>query len=342
MTQNNAQAGFISHWDTWITQADIQQIKNWGLNTVRIPVGYWIVDGARASSDPYARGGYFYLKRLLRWCADIGIYAIIDLHAAPGVSTPNQQFSGHSVPASGVQFYNQDNFGRAKLFAWNITTATVQDPDFASVFSIEALNEPWRLDQGAPANSINALISSYYPTFVNTVRSREQELGRTCSAIGTPYKRSLVKNIDKRAAYTDCLNIAFMSADWQSGDPSTYLPNYNHIMYDSHRYFAYSDQGSAADVLRNSCQNSVVKENPEPVFVGEFSLALPNHNGDFALSNINFYKQFIGNQAYAYEQGIGWTFWTYKTETDLDWSYSQAVLKACRPSLVNKLSELRC
>ncbi|KAH8918437.1 glycoside hydrolase family 5 protein [Atractiella rhizophila] len=320
MTERNAQAGFESHWDQWITEQDIIQIANWGLNTVRIPVGYWIVDGARAASDPYATGGFSRLQRLLQWCNTHNVYAIIDLHAAPGVSTPNQQFAGHSVPASQVGFYNEDNFGRAKLFLWNITTHKITDPSFAAVFALEVLNEPWTQNTGSPSNI--GLITSYYPTAYQTIRSREQELGRTCSNTGTPYKRSF----DKRASYTDCLNILFMDTNWGSGDSATFLPGLSHVMFDDHRYFAYSpDLDTTGEILSAACDTNPVKQGAAPKVFGEFSLATTNQNGDLNTGNTAFYQNYMNRQIQTYEKGIGWTFWSYKTETDYQWSYIKGV-----------------
>jgi hypothetical protein len=38
--QTQANAVFQSHWASWITQIDISQMQSYGLNTIRIPVGY--------------------------------------------------------------------------------------------------------------------------------------------------------------------------------------------------------------------------------------------------------------------------------------------------------------
>ncbi len=40
--QEQADAAFAKHWDSWTTQDDISKIKSYGLNTIRIPVGFWI------------------------------------------------------------------------------------------------------------------------------------------------------------------------------------------------------------------------------------------------------------------------------------------------------------
>jgi glucan endo-1,6-beta-glucosidase len=93
--QSKADAGFKKHWDTWTTEADIKQIKDISLNTVRIPVGFWIRESLVNGDEYYPRGGLPYLDRLVGWCKKYGIYVIMDLHAAPGVQTPNEQFTGH-------------------------------------------------------------------------------------------------------------------------------------------------------------------------------------------------------------------------------------------------------
>lgn len=39
--QDTANQKFQNHWKTWYTQADFDLMAKYGLNTVRIPVGYW-------------------------------------------------------------------------------------------------------------------------------------------------------------------------------------------------------------------------------------------------------------------------------------------------------------
>lgn len=40
--QSTANSRFATHWGDWITQGDIGEMISYGLNTIRIPVGYWI------------------------------------------------------------------------------------------------------------------------------------------------------------------------------------------------------------------------------------------------------------------------------------------------------------
>lgn len=89
---NNA---FKGHWDTWVTQADLQEMISYGINTIRIPVGYWMKeDLVYADSEHFPQGGLTYLTRLCGWASDLGMYIIMDLHAAPGAQQPHNAFTG--------------------------------------------------------------------------------------------------------------------------------------------------------------------------------------------------------------------------------------------------------
>lgn len=96
--QDAADEAFRGHWDTWTTQDDINQIASLGLNTIRIPVGFWIKEDLVNDGEHYPRGGLEYLDRLVGWARDAGLYIIMDLHGGPGSQTPNQQFTGHASP----------------------------------------------------------------------------------------------------------------------------------------------------------------------------------------------------------------------------------------------------
>ena len=93
--QTAANAAFQHHWDTWTTQQDIAQMKSYGLNTIRIPVGYWLrEDLVYLDSEHFPQGGLQYLERLCGWASDAGMYIIIDLHGAPGAQVAGNPDTG--------------------------------------------------------------------------------------------------------------------------------------------------------------------------------------------------------------------------------------------------------
>lgn len=93
--QSAANSAFQHHWDTWTTQQDIAQMKSYGLNTIRIPVGYWIrEDLVYADSEHFPQGGLQYLERICGWASDAGMYIVIDLHGAPGAQVSGNPDTG--------------------------------------------------------------------------------------------------------------------------------------------------------------------------------------------------------------------------------------------------------
>lgn len=93
--QEAADANFPKHWDTWITQDDINQIASVGLNTIRIPLGFWILeDLVDRTTEFFPRGGFTYLQRVCGWARDAGIFVVLDLHGAPGAQGSNNALTG--------------------------------------------------------------------------------------------------------------------------------------------------------------------------------------------------------------------------------------------------------
>ncbi|CAL1714506.1 unnamed protein product [Somion occarium] len=161
---------FDKHWSTWFTQDDVNQLKSLGINTVRIPLGYWIVEAlVDRKTEFFPRGGIRQLIRGLKQLRDAGIAAILDHHALPGVQTPGQMFTGRCT--SDVEFYTEANYHRALVWTAGMTALTHLDPDFSSVFAIEAVNEPI-MDASQTPN-----YGDFQKNFVKVVRAVELTLG---------------------------------------------------------------------------------------------------------------------------------------------------------------------
>jgi hypothetical protein len=73
------------HFDTFITEGDIEQIANWGVDHVRVPVDYPVFEDD-AAPGAYKEEGLQYLDQALEWCRQRGLGMVIDLHHAPGYS----------------------------------------------------------------------------------------------------------------------------------------------------------------------------------------------------------------------------------------------------------------
>ena len=71
------------YYDTFITETDFQQISNAGLDHVRIPVDYMMLETEDAA--PIA-AGYEYLDKAVEWAKKWNLNVIIDLHKTYGYS----------------------------------------------------------------------------------------------------------------------------------------------------------------------------------------------------------------------------------------------------------------
>jgi endoglucanase len=73
------------HFETFINADDIQRIADWGMDHVRLPIDYPVLED---DEQPlvYKASGFKYLERCLGWCKDNGLRVILDLHKAPGYS----------------------------------------------------------------------------------------------------------------------------------------------------------------------------------------------------------------------------------------------------------------
>jgi glucan 1,3-beta-glucosidase len=80
------------HHETFITDADFRWIRDCGLNAVRLPVGYWALEGPQ----PYVESGRF-IDFALDQAQQNGLKLLLDLHGAPG-SQNGWDHSGRSGP----------------------------------------------------------------------------------------------------------------------------------------------------------------------------------------------------------------------------------------------------
>lgn len=89
---DRADALIRGYQKTWITALDLDALREWGMNVVRVPLNwldFMTVDGAPKES------GWGMLDWLVSECGRRNIYVILDLHAAPGGASPWAS-SGHA------------------------------------------------------------------------------------------------------------------------------------------------------------------------------------------------------------------------------------------------------
>jgi glucan 1,3-beta-glucosidase len=131
---DKAKSLLARHRKTFITEADFRWLKAHGINTVRLPVGYWILGDAA----PYV-GGIEYVDKAFAWAAKHRIGIVLDLHGAPG----SQNGKDHSGRVGTVEWRNKANIA----YSLDVLEALAKRyKKVPALVAIELLNEPsWRL-----------------------------------------------------------------------------------------------------------------------------------------------------------------------------------------------------
>ena len=70
-------------YDTFITEEDFAVIKSWGLDHVRLPVDYNLVE---TEDGTYKEEGFAYIQKAVNWCKSNQLNLILDLHKTAGFS----------------------------------------------------------------------------------------------------------------------------------------------------------------------------------------------------------------------------------------------------------------
>lgn len=309
-------ARFEQHWREWINPDTVQSVHDVGLNTIRIPIGYWsFTDIVDKASEPFADGSLMlpYLDAVVQKAKDLGIYVIIDLHGAPG-GQQQDAFTGQNPNPAG--FYNDYNYGRAEKWLTWMTNRIHTNSAYSTVGMIEVLNEPVSAHDGSryPApGEVPGLVQTYYPGALKAVRDAEAALN-----VGTSQK----------------LHVQFMSSKWDSGNPrdTSAVANDALAAFDDHNYigFAVSNNADQYSLMHSACSDSRLVSGQDYTLTGEWSMTSSVDPGD-----ADFFKKFFTAQQQLYEKPgmAGWVYWTWKTDlSDPRWTYSDATWRNYIPT----------
>ncbi|EGG11838.1 family 5 glycoside hydrolase [Melampsora larici-populina 98AG31] len=316
-----------AHWDSFYNESDFQRIKSYGLNHVRIPIGYWAFD--ISDGEPYVQGQYEYLKQAVEWARRSGLKVMIDLHGAPG-SQNGFDNSGRKGPIDWAT--DPKNILRTKQ------TLTVIAKEFSQPKYV-SLNEPagFAMDGNM---TLNAAKQYFYDGY------------------------SIVRHPNEEGPQSDLLYVvhdAFQPIETWSD--SFAKPKYQGVALDTHIYTIFDNkslQMSDDERVATYCRmaDGLEKSNSAILtFVGEFAPSPTdcansiNHqpigsrydgtfNGSQRIgscvgksgSSETFseeYKNSLGRffevQTTVYEKSSGWIMWTFKAENADDGTYDAGV-----------------
>lgn len=145
-----ARAVLERHWDTFIQQGDLDYLETIGINTVRLPIGYWSLGPDWCRDTPYDAVGQVYnnswnrVLHAIKMAEGVGIGVLVDLHGAVG-SQNGQDHSGVSDGKTNL-FGNQAYLDKTVNVLVYLAEQLVE---VTNVVGIQLLNEP-KDDPGLP------------------------------------------------------------------------------------------------------------------------------------------------------------------------------------------------
>lgn len=316
-----------NHWKSFVTEADFAEIAAAGLNTVRIPVGYWTFIPT-AGDEPY-RGQvvtWEVLKQAFGWAQKYGLRVMLDMHAVPGPQSLDAH-SGHKTDRAGF-FFSEENKKRT-IDALVVAATEFTQPKYGGVLkSLMLVNEP-RLPNER-RDEARQFLKQFYVDAHNAIRA--------IPAPGIQNMTILIHDsFDGAERYGDFRNV--------TGDPN--------VAMDRHLYSIFEPSKAnwtGAAVLKAQCEqaNSLVDFARKyfTVMVAEFGAPARGGScswfeGVAGIQNpgqcpgwghepdrVTWVKESLLAQLQAYETVAGWVFWTWKTANgDIGWDMKRIIDK---------------
>ncbi|KAF7815595.1 putative glucan 1,3-beta-glucosidase A [Senna tora] len=276
------------HYDTFVVENDFELMRNYGINAVRIPLGWWTAYDPNPPF-PFVSGTLKALDNAFTWAKKHGIKIILDLHAAPG----SQNGVAHSASRDGSIEWGK-TYDNIQQTLEVIEFFAERYGKHESLYGIELLNEP------------------LYPYV--TLKSIED------------YSRAahkIIRKYNPTAYVIFSIRLSFVDLDVPSYMELFPLANsLDYTVVDLHWYnlLDYIKPQEHIDYIkvnRTRQMTELLSNNGEAlVYIGEWSCFWSAQN-----PTTEELKEFAKAQIEVYDRAnFGWSFWTWKNN-DKNWSF---------------------
>ncbi|MDB6017168.1 MAG: Glucan 1,3-beta-glucosidase [Pedosphaera sp.] len=284
-----AKARLDRHRETFITAEDFRWIKNCGLNAVRLPVGYWALEGMKPYVE-YAR----FIDFALEQCRQNGLKLLLDLHGAPG----SQNGWDHSGRKGDINWpKDPKNIQETLRILESFAQKYGKHPNLCG---IELLNEP------RDEVSLEILQQFYQDAYV---RLRKYVDPGVAIVFHDSFRPLAWKKFMQEPAFANVILDTHIYQCFNKTDKSRTARD--------HLAFALNREDSLNEMQRDEL----------PTIVGEWSLSLPGEAmqglSPFQVASVT--RAYADTQLLNFEGTRGWFFWSYKLEQPSEWNFRHSV-----------------
>ncbi|KAF8815625.1 glycoside hydrolase [Phlegmacium glaucopus] len=312
------------HWDTWITEEDWAWIAERGINTLRIPIGYYHLCGADPSvlhgtdfqpfQEVYA-GAWSRIVRAIETAHRYGIGVLLDLHAAPG----KQNNDAHGGTSEKANFFNgRHNQHHTIRILQSLVNHLRQLESRTNIVGIELLNEP-----NPPSDRV---LQTWYTSAITALRSQDPTIPIYIGECWRP------------EVYADYISHIHSSSSLTVLDHHLYrcfTSSDIHTTAADHTHDLREDSASTPRMLATISEK--LGRVGGGIVIGEWSGALNPGSLQQPGAESEEKREFVSAQLALFDKYCGgWFFWTYKKEKrgDTGWSWQDAVEGGIFPTSV--------
>jgi endoglucanase len=221
-----------------VTSRDIDSLKAWGFNSVRLPIHYNLftspIENEKDGKNTWLAEGFERTDELLKWCAKNKMYLILDVHATPGGQGKDANISDYD-PSKPSLWESEAN--KQKLIAlWIQLAKKYKDEPWIGGYDL--INEPnWN--------------------FTGTNQNG-------CDEKSNEPLRKLQIDITKAIREYDKNHIIFIEGNCWGNNYNGVFPLWDdNLALSFHKYWNYNTQASIQNILNYRTQYNV------PVWLGE-------------------------------------------------------------------------
>lgn len=350
-----AEKRLTDHWESMYNETDFKQIKEAGLNMVRIPIGYWSFE--KLEGDPYVSGAQDYLDKAIEWSHANDLKVMIDLHGAPntqnGFDNSGLRNLGYPGWQNKTEYVNHTYKVLQQMFQKYGTGKYASDYK-NTIIGIEVLNEP-----------LNPNMDKLKEFYIESYND-----GREIQVINnTIFFQEAFQPIGYWDSFLEKGEIKITETSNGTNHTTTKKADFKNIIIDHHHYEVFTESQVALNVsthLENikNYASAIGKEKAKAI-VGEWSAALTDcapwlngiglgsryegtspYTNDRVGSCAEFnkspdkwskkqkkdYRRFVEMQLYEYSTNSqGWIFWCWKTEGATEWDFRALIKNGIMP-----------
>ena len=314
------------HLDSFIHEDDIEKLAGWGIDHVRLPIDYNVLQDEEGSFIP---SGFGYIDNAIKWCKKYGLHIVLDLHKTQGFIFDDEEYIGFfKDEVLQERFYRLwEEF--ARRYGKMTDTLTfellneVTDPEFSPTWNKIIRTVIGRIRAIAP--ELKILVGSYWNNSIDAIKDLDD-----------PYDENVIYNFHcyeplifthQAAGWVKQMNKDYRIA--YPGDVKQYLKDSKDLQMDYMDHSEIAGEGYSAEYFVKRFENAVkfCEEKGTTLYCGEYGVI------DYASPEDTL--QWFKDIHEAFEHfGIGRAAWSYK---QMNFGLSDERLDGVREELIKYL-----